>query len=43
MPVNSLAVLYLALFMGMSDERCDRTFDVNFKGMWNCAKAVARP
>jgi len=38
--VNNVAVLYFAPFVEMSDEIRDRTFDVNFKGMWNCTKAV---
>jgi NAD(P)-dependent dehydrogenase (short-subunit alcohol dehydrogenase family) len=38
--VNNVAVLYFASFMDMSDEMRDKTIDVNFKGTWNCAKAV---
>jgi NAD(P)-dependent dehydrogenase (short-subunit alcohol dehydrogenase family) len=38
--VNNAAVLYFAPFPEATDEIIDRTLDVNFKGMWNCAKAV---
>lgn len=38
--VSNAAVVCFAPFMDTTDEMRDKTLDVNFKGMWNCAKAV---
>lgn len=39
--VNNAAVLHFSPFLEATDEILDRSLDVNFRGMWNCAKAVA--
>lgn len=38
--VNDAAVVCFAPFLDTTDEMRDRTLDVNFRGVWNCAKAV---
>ncbi len=38
--VNNAGVCNVVPFLEMSDEVRDRMFDINIKGVWNCAKAV---
>jgi len=38
--VNNAGVGFVVPFLETSDEVRDKTFDVNFNGVWNCTKAV---
>jgi 3-oxoacyl-[acyl-carrier protein] reductase len=39
--VNNAAVVYFVPFLQATDKMLEKSLEVNFKGMWNCAKAVA--
>jgi len=38
--INNAGVCNIVPFLEMSDEIRDRMLDINFKGVWNCSKAV---